>query len=231
MISEEKKDQIGSMLFDGSMSARAIAEEMSVDVTSVYKIARDLGISLSGKQTSIYDHLTEEQIDQLFKDYDRGVTVATLAEQYHISHQAFYHALRRIGKTVRTKTAEYLEANKFRLDVAVEMYQDGWVLWFIDDETGIDPVAMAKELHKRGIALRGRGVKGRIPARLPDGRFILKGTKDHDLWIERQKRLNAGRVGEYVDQEEATQIRDLFIEAYAKVKHAVPPNFGAQETT
>jgi len=172
---EEKVPMVIEMFTEG-VGPRDISAETGLSEQTVRSILRQAGFDPSrvGSRKMI-DQMSEPELNQMVEEYQAGEAVSTLCTRYHMSTGTLYNILAELGITPRDKTSIALKSRQMQFDEAVKMYQDGWVLWFIKEETGIAPPRLMELLHKRGIPKRGRGTSGKTPLLDPvTGRYVMK---------------------------------------------------------
>ena len=169
-VGEEVEQQVAEM-FRGGMGIDAIMNELLIARSTVYTVLRRKGLKAQADRPSIVDRYSEAELEAFRKDYDAGVALTDLAARYQLHNaSAIYNLMYEMGIIPRTKTAKYLQGRQLMFDHAVKLYEEGWALWYIHQETGINPMSLNKELHKRGVVLRrDRGVMGYSPPTLKDG--------------------------------------------------------------
>jgi hypothetical protein len=176
---EAKVPLVMDMWNGGVQSVPDIAAELNLSEPIVRKILREHGIRVGkvGSRRRI-DQMTQEELDEFVKDYNENMPVKDICVKYHMVPGTLYMIIRELGIVPRSRAVEAIEARNLQMDTAVEMYQEGWVLWYITSETGIDPPRLMAELGKRGMQKRGRGSKGRVPEVDPEsGRYVGRETE------------------------------------------------------
>lgn len=144
-------------MFAASMPSDDIAEELGISVPYLYKLlkAQDIELAASGGRRSIVEDLDDDVKEEIIRVYQtREVPLSVVLAQYGMSYNQMYTLLRREGVDIRKFIDHERTTKKHRMDIAVQMYEDGAKLWLIEDETGIRQPEMHKELHIRGVALR-----------------------------------------------------------------------------
>lgn len=149
-----------------------IAGELGRSVQWVRQVLKEQGIVFDKGRVGLYEAFSEADKTDIVERYERGEAVYKICELYHMSSGGFYNLLRKMGIAPRGKAADALEGRKIQNDLAVEMYKEGWVIWYICEETGLHPPDVLKAAREANLPRRGRGHKGRIPAKDADGNYI-----------------------------------------------------------
>lgn len=150
-------------MLDAEVPTESIASELGLSVASVKRILREAGYSLpDGRKhraagTGAID--SEAFVADYRKRGDEAMRVADLMQKYGIgSLSSFYAYLAALGEPPR-QIRDATAANR-ALDEAVAMYEQGYSLWEIKEETGVAQPTLHAAIHERGIPLRNRRPKG-----------------------------------------------------------------------
>lgn len=143
----------------GGMSITAIAEELGVTPARVSQLVSALGLSDSTTRKSVLNKLTEEDKEEIVRMYQEYRPVTEILARFGLNYNALYKLLAQCGVEFREHNESAKEARRARLDHAVRLYVRGHPIVTIEAETGIRQPVLHRELHARGIPLRGRGQK------------------------------------------------------------------------
>ncbi len=138
------------------LSPEDIAEELSISVPYLYKLLKEQGVELgkAGRRSAV-DMLDEEDKQVIIANYQsREIPMSAVLGEYGLSYNQMYTLLRKEGVEIRRHIDGERESKILRLNTAVQMYEDGALLWLIEDETGIHQPELHRELHKRNVTLR-----------------------------------------------------------------------------
>ena len=141
-------DDIVTMLQQG-FSPQEVSEEAGWSIGTIYKIQRAEGIH--GRHLAAIEHVDQ---DAFLQDYRGGMRVVEVMTKYNLHSLAFYKLLTILGEPTRRRDPLNLEARKRQLDEAIAMYEQGFLIYEIESETGVAQPTLHKELHARGIPLR-----------------------------------------------------------------------------
>lgn len=175
-LNEQNIWEIHRLYVEQEASVQDIAEHFDWSVSTIYAALRQTGVTFGtpGKK-SVMDRMDADDIERLIDDYQTGVKLRILTERFNISVPAVYSLLRQLGIPPRTESKEYLEGQVAQYDEAVEMYKQGWALWFISEQTSVAQAVLYRELRIRGVPLRGSGVRGLQPVYDPKTREPMIG--------------------------------------------------------
>jgi len=174
-VTDQEKDIIEQMYLE-KPNIQSISDELGHSPVTIRRILKDRGIIVSGTpgRPSLVDQIEDAELEALVNAVQAGKEpLATIAVRHHMSVGTLYKVLRNLGVTPRTQSEEHLRAEGMRKDVAVQMYKEGWAQWFIYQQTGLSSAALNKELHIRGVQLRGRGGHGKVPLKDAEGKLVV----------------------------------------------------------
>lgn len=144
-------------MFRGDLPVSAIAEEMEVSPSTIYRVLNEEGLAArSAKQTAL-DLLPPETVDAIARAYAvEGRPASTIIRAHDISYNFLYMVL--AERNINYKEFSDAEKNtkQERLDRAVQLYQDGILLYTIQAETGIHQPQLHAELRVLEIPLRNK---------------------------------------------------------------------------
>lgn len=143
-MNTEKETEIIEM-FDSGMKIPAIAEEMQLSATAIRNILKK-----HDRSTITVRPIRDEE--SIVGKYVEGVAIPTILAEYDLTYPVLYNILARHKIEPRRVTNK--NSRQQRFDTAVAMYQEGYMLWQIQNETGIAQPTLHAELHKRGVPLR-----------------------------------------------------------------------------
>lgn len=152
-LSLESEDEIIAM-YNGGMTGGAVAAEMGIDVTTVYKVLRRRGVprrpSGAGSKydvTAIVDAYLDIVVD-------KGGKVQDVIDQFKVTHAQLYSWLRQydipLANQIKTPAREE------RDQLAVEMYKEGWKIMEICAQLRIDAPQLYILLNRAGVPKRRR---------------------------------------------------------------------------
>jgi len=140
----EKETEILEM-HDNGMQVNAIAEEMQLSITAVRNVLKKYN------RTTVTKKPFRDE-EAIINKYLQQVPMRSILEEYQLTYSALYNIL--IKHQIATRKVANSNSRIQRLDTAVKMYQEGYALWEIAQETGIAQPTLHAELHKRGVQLR-----------------------------------------------------------------------------
>jgi transposase len=149
-------DEIRAMI-EGGMSITDIAAELDITPARVSQLVTAMGLSGSAVRKSVLTRLSPEQVENIIKMYNEGASVIHINVKYGLNYNAFYRLLRDNGVKYRDRGPEAMEDREERIQQALRLYMRDVPIQQIEAETGIRQPIMHRELHARGIPLRGRG--------------------------------------------------------------------------
>jgi transposase len=167
-------EEIKSM-FVGGMSVSAIAEELEMTPARVSQLLTALGLSDSAKRRSSLSRLDDEQVAEAIQMYLDDRSVVEIILKFHLNYNSFYRLLREHGIEYRARSSEAKNDRAERMDLAIRMYIKGVPISQVEIETGIRQPMLHRELHLRGVPLRGH------PFRRKKGAGALLSEDDRDL--------------------------------------------------
>ncbi len=171
-ITKEKEQEIVIYMQQYKYKPEEICEEFQVSRTTVYTIMRRYGID--NQQKSFFDRMSSADLDALVKMYDEAVPWREISQRFDAAEDTLREIVfGKMGVVPRALRKEVILAERVRIEEAVDMYRAGWVLWFVQDITGVPIPKISSELQKRGWG-RGAGNKGNSPAVDPiTGQYIV----------------------------------------------------------
>lgn len=189
-VDDRIREMIARAYQETTVQVREILHEFDITAPTLYRILDEFGIPRRGAGSQrLSNRLTDTEIEDILTRYAQKEPVIDICRLYRIDAVAFYGLLNDLGMSPRTHSKEYLQDRKAQLDNAVRMYEEGWVIWFIEMETGVAQYQLYKELRRRGVELRGKGIGGLIPDKDEDGNYIhasVDGRTSEDF----QKRIS-----------------------------------------
>ena len=135
-------------MFDGGLNPSAIAQELNISEGTVRGVLKAHGRELPGHKRST------ENVDTgaVVEAYNGDVPAREILVTFGLTYTKLYHILEEAGVPIR-KVAR-AEGKKRSMDEAVSLYEDGYPLYAIKEETGIAQPQLHAELHLRGVPLR-----------------------------------------------------------------------------
>ena len=108
-------------------------------------------------------------------------------QQFQVAIQAAIGAKILARESISAMRKDVIMGGRSMMEQALEMYRHGWVLWFINEATGIGVPTIIREAQKRGRD-RGTGNKGKVPAVDPNtGDYLIK---PDGTWLSVRERDN-----------------------------------------
>jgi transposase-like protein len=162
-----EEQEIIQMYLD-DVPVQEIAAEMAISKTTIYALLKREGVSLRAHQNigqpSALEHMSEADIEAFLLDYrNTALSVQDVAFKWKMTSTTVYATLRLLQEPLRQTSKSHLESRKDQYDHAVRMYEQGYFIWQIVAETGIDQPSLHKELHKRRTPLRrGSPSRGKV---------------------------------------------------------------------
>lgn len=149
----ETRDDILA-LAEGGVKVAAIADQLHVSATYVYRVLADAQFEYTGTSVANPGGLSNEDIEELLTAYRANVSTTDIKAQFNLSPGTLYYILRNAHEPMRSVTVKSMRAEQ--VDLAIEMYQDPSRLpiWKIVEETGVQQPVLHAQLHLRGIPLR-----------------------------------------------------------------------------
>jgi len=132
-------------MYKAGLGLGAIAEEMDLSTTAIRNILQKHDVP-----TRITRPSTDE--DKIVERYLTSEPIPGILKDFNISYGRLYSILARHG--VPTRKVLNKQGRELALDKAVEMYEEGHLIWKITEETGVAQPTLHAELHKRGVSLR-----------------------------------------------------------------------------
>ena len=129
-------------------SIQEIAEETGWSSTTIRKIRREAGF-----RGRVIDPLAHIDTDQVVEDY-RVMTNREVMDKHELRAKQLYKILVLVGEPLKSRDPVTNEARELQIAEAVQMYKDGFLLWEINRETGLDQPTLHKHLHLQGVTLR-----------------------------------------------------------------------------
>jgi len=163
------------MWLAGITDVNTIAAELDRSAQWVRENLKTQGIEFDKGRTGLFEDLSEADKNDIAERYTkRGETMTSICALYHFSPGGFYGLLRKMGIPPRSRAKDNLEGRRIQNELAVDMYKEGWVIWYICEETGLHPPDVLKLAREHNLEMRGRGFKGRAPQKDEDGNLILE---------------------------------------------------------
>ncbi len=106
--------------------------------------------TVRGKSRQVQRRLSVESVDELVADYQDGVMIRELAEQFGIHRGTVVEHLDRAGVERR------IDAVKRRLEEARSLYESGWSLTRVGAHLSVHPETVRRTLKAAGVRLRRR---------------------------------------------------------------------------
>jgi len=136
---------------NNGMTITALMEEFGLSSPRIYDILAEANVKVKDTNNT----LSQEQLNQLAIDYTAGMKVQEIIAKYALSScTAFYTILSNNNIPLRQYNKVNQAAKKIQLDLAIDMYLEGYKLKDIKDETGIYQAVLHNEMRKRDIPLR-----------------------------------------------------------------------------
>src|SRR3990172_1577492 len=191
-VTDQERDVIERMYLEFP-NIQSISDELGHSPVTIRRVLKDRGIIVSGSpgrpaQADLMEDAELEAIANAVREEKEPMQA--IAARHHMSMNTLYKVLKSLGMTPRTQTKDHLEGAQLQKDVAIQMYKEGWAGWFIHERTGISGAALNKEIHKRGVQLRGRGGFGKVPLKDAEGKYV-KGEGGEYVAVRSEER----RVG------------------------------------
>lgn len=142
---DQSREQEIVEMHKGGLGLGAIAEEFSLSTTAIRRVLEKYGMSTKKV------HATKDE-DEIIELYLEGGPIPEILTEHTITYGKLYSILARHG--VPTRKVLNKEGRQLALDRAVEMYEEGYKIWKITDETGVHQPTLHAELHRRGVQLR-----------------------------------------------------------------------------
>lgn len=137
-------------LHEQQLTPYAIARELGISYSTVYKYLNDEGLTPNLKQSK---GLEIEK--DLLKEYYEGKPMLEITKKYKVSSTWVYNLLRRRKLEPRTIKNEYKEDRLKMINHALSLYQQtNLTVGAIVLETGISQPTIHKELRKRNMPFR-----------------------------------------------------------------------------
>ena len=154
-ILEDKKNEVVKMAVAGMQTA-AIAAELDLAVSTVYRILKSAGVvPVKLYATTSFKNLTDDQLVDFAARYNDLEPVLSLLDDFHLTYTQMYQLLHHLGIKPRTKQRTVIDARKLALDHALDLYQNtNLTITEIFGETGVHQPTLHREIRLRGISLR-----------------------------------------------------------------------------
>ena len=163
-----------NMYVNGITDVKSIAFEMDRSEQWVRENLKRQGITFDQGRTGLFEILSDADKADIALRYNRGEAMTAICHVYHISTGGFYSLLRKMGIPTRSMAKDQLEGRLIQNELALKMYQEGWVIWHITDETGLHPSDILRLVRESGSEMRGQGQRGRAPQKDEDGNIIFQ---------------------------------------------------------
>lgn len=148
-LTDAEKLEVVNLSRDG-ITAPDIAEHMGVSDNTVYGILRRH--KMSPRRASTFMDVVD--VEKIVADYLDFYPLTLVASRNEISVSQVYYVLRQEKIPARSKGVDVVTQRGEMLDTAVRMYQDGFYLYEIKEETGVHQPTLHQALHERKIPLR-----------------------------------------------------------------------------
>ena len=149
-LTEDQVAEVVNLREQDDIAVSDIAEMMSVSETTIYRVLKDNNINPK-RASTFMDTVDTEGIVGMYKDF---FPLNKIAEKYSITLSQIYYILRTVGVPPRSKQNDALTDRQARLDTAIQMYEDGFFIQEIRDETGIAQPTLHEELRRRKVPFR-----------------------------------------------------------------------------
>ena len=160
---DNELELVYDMYVDEKKTIAEIALELDRSTSFVRKCLLDQGVVLGHSRIDTYSRFTEEQRQEIVKQYNEGVYVSDIRRAFGLSKGGFYALLEKMDVELRTGNIYDKEQAKVRA-LALKMYREDWVLWFISQETGLSVASICQLARKDpDTQMRGYGSRGRRP--------------------------------------------------------------------
>lgn len=142
---DQSREQEIVEMHKAGLGLGAIAEELGLSTTAIRSVLQKYGISTR----KIF--ATKDE-DEIIEEYLAEGPIPEILRKHTITYGKLYSILARHG--IPTRKVLNKEGRKLALNRAVEMYEEGYPIWKITEETGVHQPTLHTELHKRGVQLR-----------------------------------------------------------------------------
>jgi lambda repressor-like predicted transcriptional regulator len=142
---DQSREQEIVEMHNGGLGLGAISEELGLSTTAIRNVLQKYGVSTRKIRA------TKDE-DTIIEQYLEGGPIPEILTEHTITYGKLYSILARHG--VPTRKVLNKEGRKLALDQAVEMYEKGYKIWKITEETGVHQPTLHQELHRRGVQLR-----------------------------------------------------------------------------
>lgn len=122
-----------------------------------------VGIKPREKRDSIFTRLSDEEKDDIVTRYTNEEAVSSICADYGFKHASLYGILESMGVPVRKRDPATRIVREGMKQLAIEMYEEGWVLWHIEEETGLLAPNILAFARRAGCKMRGKGNRGIVP--------------------------------------------------------------------
>lgn len=163
-----------NMWVSGITDVKSIAFELDRSEQWVRENLKQQGIELEKGRRGLFEELGDADKEDIVERYNRGEPVNAICHLYHMSSGGFYGLLRKMGISPRRVARDSIEGRKIQEELALRMYIEGWVVWYITDETGLYPPDILKLARRAGVPMRGRGHRGKVPMKDPEGNIVFE---------------------------------------------------------
>ena len=185
-MTEDKEQEIVRYLIEYKYDIEEVVEEFQISESTLYKIIRKHGIQIVRRTK--FDEMSSVDQDLLVDMYEGGKTWNMIEARFNLSLGVLRNILfNKLGVVPIAMRKDVIMGGRSMMEQALEMYRHGWVLWFINEATGIGVPTIIREAQKRGRD-RGTGNKGKVPAVDPKTREYL--IKPDGTWLSVRERDN-----------------------------------------
>lgn len=154
-ILDEKRNEAIKMAVAG-MQVAAIAAELDLAASTVYKILKSAGVTpVKQYATTSFKNLTDEELVDFANRYNDMEPILSLLDDFHLTYTQMYQLLHHLGVKPRTKQREIVDARKLALEHSLDLYQNtNLTITEIFAETGVHQPTLHREIRLREIPLR-----------------------------------------------------------------------------
>ena len=188
-MTPQKEADMVRYLTEYGYQIREICEEFMVSASTVYKVMRKHNVETP--HTSAIDRLSASELDTMVKMYEDGKLMREIETTFDLSLSVIRNILfSKLGVVPHTARKDFVLKERARLEEAMELYKEGWVLWFINDRTGVSRDKITREASRRGWD-RGRDIKGMKPAVDSTTRRYLMDDEGHYISQKQMRQLES----------------------------------------
>lgn len=154
-ILDDKRNEAVKMATAG-MEVAAIASELDLAASTVYKILKSAGITpVKQYSATSFKNLSNEELVDFADRYNDMEPILSLLNDFNLTYTQMYQLLHHLGIIPRTKQSEIVDARKLALKHALDLYQNtSLTITEIFAETGVHQPTLHREIRLREIPLR-----------------------------------------------------------------------------